>query len=169
MQTKTLYIIRHGKSSWKDIPLEDIVRPLNDKGKYDIKIMWEILKEKNIYPDIVISSPAKRAKKTVEKICDNLWYKRDKIIYDKWIYDNHLHWIDFYLSLIMWINDKYNNVFLVWHNYAWNELANYLIWRDIWNIPTTWIVCIKFNIKSWKEISYSNWNLDFFIYPKMYY
>lgn len=166
---KTLYIIRHWKSSWTELWLEDFNRPLSDRGKHDIELMWEKLKEKNIYPDIVISSPAKRTKKTAEKICECLWwFKKDKIIFEKWIYDNHTDWIDYYLSLIMWIKDKYDNIFLVWHNNVWNELANYLVWKDIWNIPTSWVLCITFKINSWKEISYSNWNLDFFIYPKMY-
>jgi phosphohistidine phosphatase len=165
---KTLYIIRHWKSSWENPLLDDFDRPLSDKGKNSVKLIWEKLKEKKINPDLVLSSPAKRAKKTAEKISESLWYKKEKIIFEKWIYDNHMKWVDYYLALIMWIKDKYNSVFIVWHNYAWNELANYLIWKDIWNIPTSWVVCIKFKIKSWKEISYSNWNLSFFIYPKMY-
>lgn len=165
---KTLYIIRHWKSSWEWAALDDFDRPLNERGKGNIKLMWKKLREKKILPGIIISSPAKRAKKTAKVIAEKIWYKKDDIVYRKWIYDNHVLWIDYYLWLIMEIKNKYDEVFLVWHNFAWNELVNYLLGKDIWNIPTTWIVCIKFDIKSWDLITYSSWELDFFIYPKMF-
>ena len=164
---KTLYIIRHWKSSWAELWQDDFDRSLNDRWKHDVKLMGEKLKEKNICPELVISSPAKRALKTAKKICEKVWYSEDKIRYEQWIYDNHMKWVDYYLWLIMWINNKYDSAFLVGHNCAWNELANYLIWKDIWNILTSWIVCISFDIDSWEQISYSNWNLEFFTYPKI--
>lgn len=164
---KTLYIIRHWKSSWKELWQDDFDRPLNDRWNHDIKLMGKRLKDKNILPDLVISSTAKRAKITSQKICEIIWYDLEKIVFEKWIYDNHMSWVNYYLWLIMWIKDEYNSVFLVGHNYAWSELASYLLWKDIWNIPTSWIVSIRFNIDSWKQISYSNWNLEFFMYPKL--
>jgi phosphohistidine phosphatase len=66
---RTLYLIRHAKSSWDDLSIDDFDRPLNKKGKNDIRLMSKRLKEKNIFPDIIISSSAKRTKKTSEKIC----------------------------------------------------------------------------------------------------
>lgn len=168
MTMKTLYLIRHAKSSWDDLLLDDFERPLNERGKHNAVLMWEKLKEKWIYPDIVISSPAKRARKTIGKICKVIWYNKDKIKFEEWIYDNHMHWIDFYLALIMWINKKKDSVFLVWHNPVFGELANYLLWKDIWNIPTCWIVAIKFDLDNWGDVSYWTWKQEFFIYPKMY-
>ena len=69
---KKLYLIRHAKSSWKDITLDDFDRPLNKRGKTDAPFMAQKLKDKNIYPDIIISSPAKRAKSTAKAFKKNL-------------------------------------------------------------------------------------------------
>lgn len=64
MPTKTLYIARHAKSSWKDMSLSDFERPLNARGKRDAPFMANLLKGKGIHPELILSSPAKRAKKT---------------------------------------------------------------------------------------------------------
>ncbi len=71
---KTLLLIRHAKSSWKNETLPDRERPLNTRGKNDAPLMGKILFEKNIIPDLVLSSSAKRAKKTAQKIFfEYLW------------------------------------------------------------------------------------------------
>ena len=57
---KKLFIIRHAKSDWQDSTLDDYDRPLNKKGEKNAPFMGQLLKEKNIKPDIIISSPAKR-------------------------------------------------------------------------------------------------------------
>ncbi len=165
---KTLYIIRHAKSSWDDINLDDFDRSLNKRGKKDADLIWEKLKEKKVFPDVVYSSSAKRAKKTIKKISKKIDFPYEKIHFDNSLYDNHAWWIDFYLSYIMEINDKHKSAFLVWHNYVWTDLANYFLNNQITNIPTSWIVCIKFDIKSWKDIASDNSKLKFFIYPKKY-
>ncbi len=164
---KTLYLIRHAKSSWDDLSIDDFDRPLNKKGKSNIRLIAKRLKEKNIFPDIIISSPAKRTKKTSEKICKILWYEKKKIIYDKWIYDNLMNWNDFLVSIIKGIDRKCKHVFLVWHNPSLNEFASYLLWEDTWNIPTSWILAIKFDSIIWRTITNTKWKKDFFIYPKM--
>ena len=165
---KYLYIIRHAKSCWKNPLIADYDRPLNNRGEVDAKIIWNKIMEKGISPDVIFSSSANRAKKTCETICDNIWYDFNRVLFDKNIYDYHLKWVNFYLWYIMNIKNSYKNVFIIGHNDAWNELAEYLIWNDIWNIPTTWVVCISFDIDSRKDISYANWKMDFIIYPKMY-
>ena len=61
---KTLILVRHAKSSWDAVGLEDFERPLNERGKEDAPLMAKRLKDKKIKPDIFLSSPAKRALKT---------------------------------------------------------------------------------------------------------
>ena len=67
---KTLYLARHAKSSWKHPELSDIERPLNKRGKRDAPIIGNLLKEKGVNPDILISSPAVRARKTAVAIAE---------------------------------------------------------------------------------------------------
>ena len=162
---KTLYIIRHAKSSWDLLWVKDFDREICEKWKNDLKLIWDFLKEKEIIPDVIFSSPAKRAKITIEKICKKIWYDENKIIYENWIYDNHMEWLDFYLDFLSEINNKYNSVFLVWHNPYSSELASYFLQENIWNVPTSGVVSISFEIDSWKNILDFKWKLNFFMYP----
>ena len=160
---KKLYLIRHAKSSWKDITLKDFDRPLNSRGKQNAPLMGNILKQKNISPNLFLSSPAKRAKKTAKIIAKTIEYKNN-IEYDKSIYDNHFDELD---TIITSIEDSFDKVFLVGHNPSLNSfIEDYLgMWE---NIPTCGIVSIEFDIKSWKEITPKKASLEFFIYPKMF-
>jgi len=85
---KTLYLARHAKSSWKHPELSDIERPLNKRGKRDAPYIGNLLKEKGVKPDIVISSPAVRAKKTALAIAEIIEYPKSKIIIDENIYES---------------------------------------------------------------------------------
>jgi phosphohistidine phosphatase len=60
---KTLLILRHAKSSWKDLELPDQDRPLNKRGRHDAPRMGKILRQENLIPDLVVSKTAFRAKK----------------------------------------------------------------------------------------------------------
>jgi phosphohistidine phosphatase len=160
---KKLYLIRHAKSSWKDMTLKDFDRPLNSRGKQNAPFMGNILKERNISPDLILSSPAKRAKKTAKIIANMIEYPH-KITYDKKIYDYHFDELD---EIVHSIDDKYDSVFLVGHNPSLNIFVDdYVGFLD--NIPTCGIVAIEFDVRKWKKISAKKAKIDFFIYPKMF-
>lgn len=67
---KTLYVLRHAKSDWGDESLRDFDRPLNHRGRKAAKAVGEEMAERGIHPDLVITSPAARAKETVERVLD---------------------------------------------------------------------------------------------------
>jgi phosphohistidine phosphatase len=161
---KTLYLVRHAKSSWKDSSLDDMERPLNKRGKRDAPFMGELLNEKGIKPDVVYSSPAKRASKTSQIISEHIGYSKGNILFDEVIYDastNEL--IDFIQS----IDDKYESVMIFGHNPGFTMLHNFLSGNYIDNIPTCGIVALEFN-SSWKEIKKNSAKFLFFDYPKRY-
>lgn len=72
---KTLLILRHGKSSWKLPELADHDRPLNKRGKRDAPKIGNLLKEKDLVPDLIISSNAVRAEKTAKIVAKASKYK----------------------------------------------------------------------------------------------
>lgn len=76
---KTLFLIRHAKSSWDDPNKDDFDRPLNERGKRNAPFMGKLLKKENILPDLIISSPAKRAIATAKIIADETGYPKNKI------------------------------------------------------------------------------------------
>ena len=67
---KTVLILRHAKSSWSNPSLADIDRPLNKRGKNDAPRMGTLIKEQDIVPDLILSSPALRARKTAEAVSE---------------------------------------------------------------------------------------------------
>ncbi len=160
---KILYIIRHSKSSWEDICLDDFDRPLNNRGKKDAPFMGEKLKEKNIKPDIFISSPAKRAKATSIDIAKAINYKKD-IVYDKKIYESNITTLK---NILKQIDNKNNTVFLIGHNPGLNMFVDDFC--DFYeNIPTTGIIELEFDCSSWEDIDKFNCEMVDFDYPKRY-
>jgi len=65
---KRLYLVRHAKSSWDHPGLEDFDRPLNKRGMRDAPKMGEYLAEQRILPQIIVSSPARRAHATATSL-----------------------------------------------------------------------------------------------------
>ena len=82
---KTLLIMRHAKSSWKEQDLPDHDRPLNKRGKNDAPRMEKLLKDEDLVPDLIMSSTAVRAKKTAELVAKTCKYK-GKIVLDRSLY-----------------------------------------------------------------------------------
>lgn len=158
---KKLYIIRHAKSSWKDLYLDDFERPLNKRGKQNAPFMGDKLKDKNIVPDIIISSPALRAKTTAKIIAKKVKYNK-KILFNDNVYESSpiiLH------KILIKIDDKNSIVFLFGHNPELNMLAEDYVKFDE-NIVTCGVVEIEFDCDKWTEISAENAKLISFDYPK---
>ena len=160
---KRLYLIRHAKSSWKDVDLADIDRPLNKRGERDAPFMGELLKKLQAKPDLIISSPAKRARKTAAIIARQIGYPGDKILIEDSIYALCVPTI---LNVINDIDDSQDEVMIFGHNPDFTALANYLTNSEVANIPTCGIFCVDFDIQSWKEVKKGNGSVSFFEYPK---
>lgn len=161
---KKLYLIRHAKSDWSNPNLEDFDRPLNKRGEKNAPFMANILKQKNANPDLIISSPAYRAKKTAKIIKKNIAYK-STILFDQHLYEASLKTI---LEIVNYINDDFDKVFIVGHNPTLNMLAFYLVELNE-NIPTCGIVEIELSCSSWREVNKKNAKLVSFDYPKKNY
>ncbi|MFA5502170.1 MAG: histidine phosphatase family protein [Sulfurovaceae bacterium] len=160
---KTLYLIRHAKSDWSEENTADLDRGLSKRGSKDLKAMGSYLLEKKIKPDLILSSPALRAKLTAKKISKKIKYDKDIKYIDK-LYMPDLETI---LDILSDQKDKNKSIFVVNHNPALTELANILADEYIDNIPTLGIVAIKLDIKKWKDIKDHKGKMDMFVYPKL--
>ena len=161
---KKLYLIRHAKSDWSDDSQSDFERGLNKRGEKAILTMAKVLKEKNIMPDLILSSSAKRTKLTSEGLSKNIGYK-GKIKYSDTLYMAEPEEV---LHMIQEIKDKYDTVFIVGHNPETTELTELLVDEYIYNVPTLGIVALNVDSEHWGNIKAENVTLDFFIYPKMF-
>lgn len=163
---KTLYLVRHAKSSWKDLKLDDFERPLNKRGKRDAPFMGQVLKEKGIQPDLIAASSAKRTRKTARIIAEQMGYPEKNIVLKKQLYEATENAL---LKFIQQTDDSVNTLMLVGHNPELTGLSNLLCDYFIYNIPTAGVSCISFQVKSWEEVGPKIGNHVFFDYPKRYF
>jgi phosphohistidine phosphatase len=145
---KTLFLIRHAKSSWGDTALPDKDRPLNDRGRRDAPKMGERLAKRDVKPDLILSSPAMRALKTAEIIAKKLDYRRKDIVVDDRLYAVGA---DDLLDVIRKLGDKLERVMLFGHNPELTELAHRLS-SKITHMPTCAVAEFTFDAKSWSKI-----------------
>jgi len=158
MPKKTLYIARHAKSSWNDMTLSDFERPLNKRGEHDAPFMAALLKEKGIKPNLILSSPAKRAKTTAKYYHEALG---GELRFDARIYEASA------MSLLYLVQEalaEAKHVMIVGHNPGLTALNDMLSNRSIYNIPTAGVVGIVFK----EEVAPHKGKQLFFEYPKKY-
>jgi phosphohistidine phosphatase len=163
---KTVYLIRHAKSSWEDESLSDFDRPLNERGKADAPRMGKRLKEKDFTPDLLLSSPAKRALSTAKRIADALGFPKEKIKTDRALYHADE---DELLSVIRSLNDKNDCIVLFGHNPGLTDFVNAMSHDQkklIDTIPTCGVVAFSFDLSSWKHIDFGKGTLLFYDFPK---
>jgi phosphohistidine phosphatase len=161
---KQLYLVRHAKSSWENHLLADIDRPLSTKGKRDAPIIGNILKEKKIMPDIIISSNAKRAFTTAKIIAEKLGYSH-KIEVNKSIYEATTQNL---LDVITSIDDKFNSAMIFGHNPGLTVLTGFITNEFVNNMPTSAVAIIELSVNFWKDVNTASGKLIGFEFPKKY-
>lgn len=160
---KTLYLVRHAKSSWDHPYLDDIDRPLNKRGQRDAPDMGKRLHSRGIFPDLIISSPANRALTTCKEIAKALGYAKDAIeISDKMYHagENRL------LEIVRNTDDTWLSLMIFGHNPGFTDFANKLTHGDIDNIPTCGVFACTFDVDAWHQVGFGIGRELFFDYPK---
>lgn len=160
---KQLYLIRHAKSSWSHPELEDFDRPLNKRGKKNAPLMAGRLSSRGITPQRIVSSPARRARKTARHMADGTGYKKREIIYEKDLYYAE------YQDVIAIIEKYFSDVeilFVIGHNSTITDLAENLTGNRFVNVPTCGVVAIEYIGRNNFHILSEPGSLLFFDYPK---
>ena len=145
--TKTLLILRHAKSSWSDLTLADIDRPLNKRGRKAAPRMGKLLQDEGLVPALIISSTAQRCRETVELLtaaCDF----DGAIIWDPTLYGGGFQ---AYLNAIRRAPDDADPLMVVGHNPDLEQLVDALTDVDIF-LPTAALVRIDPPIDAWSEL-----------------
>ena len=159
---KTLFLIRHAKSSWDDTALPDKDRPLGDRGRRDAPKMGKRLAKRDVKPDLILSSPARRALTTAEIVAKKLDYKLKDIVVDDRLYAGAVHDL---LNVIHKVGDKLERVMLFGHNPELTELAHRLS-SEITHMPTCAVAEFTFNAMSWSNIGKAKLAKVALDYPK---
>jgi phosphohistidine phosphatase len=158
---KRLTLIRHAKSSWKDAEIGDFDRPLNARGERDAPHMGRRIAACAKPPQLLVSSPARRAARTAELIAARLGGPR--LEYERALY---LATPEQMLDVIRGLDDSVRHAALVGHNPGTTELAEQLSGAEVGNVPTCGVVRLRLDIDAWSEAEPGCAEIEDFDYPK---
>lgn len=161
---KTLYVVRHAKSSWEDISLSDHDRPLLPIGIKKTGSIVRYLVENGVKPELLVSSTAERAYQTARIIAEGLGYPAEKILQSTELYHASPRNI---LHELMALPDDVDSVMIFGHNPAFTYFINDYMEDTIDNLPTSGVACIRFDTEHWENLAESDHQLVFLITPKM--
>ena len=159
---KTLYLVRHAKSSWANAQTGDFDRPLNERGLQSAPLMAALLKEKKVIPELIITSPANRALTTAEIFCDILEYPKELIQQRVEIYEGGTGNL---LNIVQQLPDSSKTVLLFGHNPTMTDFSNLLTGNHIDNMVTCGVVRIDMAVKSWKDAARHTGKLVWYKFP----
>lgn len=146
---KTLYIVRHAKSSWKYSGIDDIDRPLKKRGIKDAHLMSKVLNKMVDKPDVFISSSANRALHTAVIFCENFGFPHFNLQIKRQLYS----FSDGYLvKTVNALDDGFNSAIIFSHDHGINTFVNEFGNKPIAHVTTCGIIGIKFKEKHWKNI-----------------
>lgn len=144
---KTLLLLRHAKSSWKHDDIPDHDRPLKKRGKRDAPRMGRLLLEEELVPQLIISSTAKRARRTARYVADACGYGGE-VILERGLYQagpmGHIR-------ILQEIEDTYQRVMLVGHNPGLEVLLEVLTGQSEW-LPTAALAHVQLPIAQWADV-----------------
>jgi phosphohistidine phosphatase len=142
--------------------LNDIDRPLKDRGKNDSREMSKRMTNKKIIPELIISSPAERALQTAVLFAKYLGIKEESIKVDDRLYLADP--IDI-VKVISSAPNEINSLAIFGHNPGITDLANSIGNISIDNVPTCGLLVFDFSVDHWNEINFRNLSSQYFDYP----
>jgi len=160
---KTLLIIRHAKSSWDNSGINDIDRPLNDRGKRDAPAMAQRLIKANVKIDLFVSSPAKRARATAETFIREFGRKEKELLLIPELYHAQ---VQVFKEVVAGLDDGYGSAAIFSHNPGITAFANILSSVQLDNMPTCAVFAVTAQVSHWKDFIQAGPVFWFFDYPK---
>ena len=160
---KTLYLVRHAKSSWKDTSLRDHDRPLNKRGRVDAPKMAEYLKQKIACPDVFVSSPSRRTQDTAICFLYAFGQSTEDIKIDEDLFHGDENDIE---NVVQSLPENDETAMLFLHNPGITDYANELTKENIFNIPTCGVIGIGLETNDWQEINKCRAKKLFYFCPK---
>ena len=158
---KTLLLLRHAKSSWKDASLRDFDRPLNQRGLKAAPMVGRLMRKRKLRPDLVLSSPAERAKETTQLVIESAGLTNETR-YDRAIYEASARRL---LEIVSEIEDAVNTAMLVGHNPGFEDLLEGLT-GETNHMSTAALACVELKIEKWSAVSAGSGKLEWLLKPK---
>ena len=145
---KTLLLLRHAKSSWKDTALDDHERPLNKRGKKDAPRMGRLLRDEALIPDLIIASSARRCRRTAEEVIRHSGYRGETRLSSE-LYEADGNKLREFISRL---DDSATRVMLIAHNPGMEQLLD-SFFEGHTPLPTSAMAQLDVPVNGWGEIS----------------
>lgn len=158
---KTLLLLRHAKSSWKEPDLKDFDRPLNQRGLKAAPAVGKLIRKRKLRPELVLSSPAERARQTITKVLEAARLDAE-LRYDERIYEASASRL---FEVVSQIEDSVSLAMLVGHNPGFEELVQDLT-GEAETLPTAALACIELDIDKWSKLRSGGGRLEWLAKPK---
>lgn len=160
---KTVYLVRHGKSGWKEDYKDDIDRQLKEKGILEMYELAKKLVKQKIMPDFIVSSIAIRSVHSAVILSRTLGYPVYRLKLNDTIYACDK---DDILNCICQFSEEFDHVMLVAHDPAITNFANLFLTQPIEKMPTSSTLAIRFKTDDWSQIQHATAKKLFFFSPK---
>ena len=160
---KTLYLIRHAKSSWGEIGSLDIDRSLDERGHRDAPKMAQKLKDLGVKPSLILTSPAKRAFTTAQYFAKAFQIADESIVVEDDIYEADVTDIQY---IVKNLPAEARTVLMFGHNPTFTYFANIYNDEIIDNLPTCGVVKIDVGTEGWSKFSENTANVVDYFFPK---
>lgn len=165
---KTLYLLRHAKSSWGDMTLDDFDRPLSDRGRRAGKLMGQHLKENGLIAGLILCSSANRTRQTLKRLQKNIG-DEIPVRFDK---DLYLASSREMLNILRRTDDAVSSVMMIGHNPGAQMLSLDLTEsgdKEAWErmsqkYPTAALAVLTSDVKRWRD--FGACNLESFVLPR---
>ena len=147
---KHLYLLRHAETAAKEARQDDKARELTQMGIKDCMHLGAWFATQGIHFDFLVSSSALRAEQSAGLIAESMKLENPRIHTEDVLYEASVR------QLLNYVNDlenDYNNVLVTGHNPGISYLAEYLTKADIGDMATSSVAIIRFELRSWKEVS----------------
>jgi phosphohistidine phosphatase len=158
---KTLYILRHAKSSWRDQGLEDFDRPLNGRGSEAAPLVGRFVGKKKLRVDLMLSSPAVRARQTAALVREAAALSAE-LLYDERIYEADAARL---LEVVSQAAETADALMLVGHNPGMEGLIKLLTGEER-QMPTAALACVTLDVEKWGEVRAGAGRLEWLVRPK---
>ncbi|HXU08123.1 MAG TPA: histidine phosphatase family protein [Blastocatellia bacterium] len=158
---KTLLLLRHAKSDWGDSSLRDFDRPLAERGERDAPRIGKALRKRGVTPDVIVASPAARAKATVQAAMKAAKVELN-VTFDESIYGASAAEL---MKIIRRLPDTSGCALLVGHNPGFEDLVGRLTGSHE-RMPTAALACIEFQIEHWNDVDDGKGKLVWLLTPK---
>lgn len=158
---KTLYLLRHAKSSWKDSDLQDFDRPLSGRGREAAPLVGKLIRKRKLRVDLVLCSPAERARQTAALVKESAGLAAG-LLYDERIYEADAARL---LEVVSQAAEAVGTLLLVGHNPGLEELLTFLTGEER-RLPTAALACVALDVEKWGKARAGAGRLEWLVRPK---